>query len=99
MKHCKRHGYQAVETVSGDRVILRFKNFQNTLLQSNKIALDCEERLTDVYDSSNPNRAKIHEAIGVSYARDQRDSSTTIQVLDVVESLGVKTACARHWSV
>jgi hypothetical protein len=88
MKHCKRHGYQAVETVSGDRTILRFKNFQNTLLLSNKIALDCKVKQTDVYDSSNSNRVKIHEAIGVSYAHAQRDSNNTMQVLDVVDGIG-----------
>jgi hypothetical protein len=36
MKHCENQGYQAVETVSGDRAILRFKNFQ--------IGLDCEAK-------------------------------------------------------
>jgi hypothetical protein len=55
MRHYKRHGYQCVETVSGENVILRFRSFQNLLLQSNKILLDSEAKLTDVYDSSNLN--------------------------------------------
>ena len=42
MIRCKRHVYQSVETVSGDKAILRFKDFQNSLGQSNKVTLDCE---------------------------------------------------------
>jgi hypothetical protein len=76
-----------VETVSGDRAILRFKNFQNTLLQSNKISLDCEAKLVEVNDPRFPNRIKEHQAIAVSYAHAQRDNSNTMQLLEIVETL------------
>ena len=45
-------------TVLGDNAILRFKNFENLLLQSDKVNLDIEAKLMDVYDSSNLNRVK-----------------------------------------
>ena len=88
MKHCKRHGCQSVQTVSGDRAILRFKNFQNSLQQSDKVALDCEAALIDVYDPLNSNLVKKHEVIAVSYAHAQRDSCNSMQLVEVVERLG-----------
>ena len=42
----------------------------------------------DVCDSSNLNRFKEHEAIVVAFAHGQRDSSNTMQLVDVFETLG-----------
>ena len=58
--------------------VIRFKNFQNTLLQSNKISLDWEAKLVEVNDPRFPNRIKEHQAIAVFYAHAQRDSSNTM---------------------
>ena len=58
LSHCKCHGYQSVETVWGDNSIFRFKNFKNSLLQSDKVALGIEAKLMDVCDSQNSNRVK-----------------------------------------
>ena len=57
-RHCKRHGFQSLDTVSGDKNILRFKNFRNLFLQSVKVEVDCHDKLTDVYDSWNFDRVK-----------------------------------------
>jgi hypothetical protein len=86
MKHCRRHGYQSLETFSGDRAILSFKIFQNTLLRSNIISLDCKARLVEVNNHRFPNRIKEHQAIAVSYAPAQRNSSNTMQFLEIVET-------------
>ena len=68
MKNYNRYGYQSMETVSGENATLRFKSFQNTLLQSNKVSLGIEAALTDVSDPSNLNRVKKHEDIAISFA-------------------------------
>jgi hypothetical protein len=81
MKHCKRHGYQSVETVGGHQAISQFKNFQNTLMQSNEITFDCEAKLMDVKEPLFPNRIKEHQAIAISYAHAQRDSSNIMRLL------------------
>ena len=49
-RHTKRQGYKCVEAVGS--------NFQNFFLSSDKVTLDCEAKLIDVYDSSNLNRVK-----------------------------------------
>ena len=55
-----------METVLGDNTILRFENFQNSLLQTDKVALDIKTTLMYVYDTLNSSRLKEDEAIGVS---------------------------------
>ena len=79
-----------METVSDEKVISCFKNFQNSLLQSNKVVLDSEAKFKDVYDSSNLNRIKELEVIAFSYANAQRESSNTMQLVEVFETSGGK---------
>ena len=67
LRHSRRHGYQSVESISGENYILRSKNFQNLLLDSEKVELDIKANLADLYDPSNSSRVKEHETIAVSY--------------------------------
>ena len=46
-----------------------------------------EAKLTNVYDPLNLNHVKGHEAISVSYAHIKRDSSNTMQLLEVFATL------------
>ena len=50
--------------------------------------LDTEDKLTDVYNLSNSNRCKELEAFAISYAHAQRDSSNTMQLIEVCVTLG-----------
>ena len=54
-----------------------FSEFTNLLLQSDKVALDIQAKIMDVYDSSNLNRFTQYEGIVVSYAHVVRDASNT----------------------
>ena len=81
LRHFKHHWYERLGLVTGDNGIFRFKNFQNLLLQSDKVELEIDAELMDVYKPSTPNRVKEHEAIAVSYGRDQRDSSNTVPLV------------------
>ena len=51
-------------------------NFQNSILQSTKVAFDIEGKFIDVFDLSDSNRVKEHEAVAASYGHAQRDQST-----------------------
>jgi hypothetical protein len=74
--------------VSGDNATSRFKSFQNTLLQNNKVSLDTEAAFTDVSDLSTLNGVKKHEAIVISFANTRRGSSITIKLVGFVEKFG-----------
>ena len=88
MRHSKCHGYQCLETAVGDNAISRFKNFQNSLLQRDKVALDCEEKLRDVSDTTKLNRIKELETIVVIYDHAQRETFNVNQLVEVVDTLG-----------
>ena len=90
MRHCKRLGYQSLKTIDGEKAITRFKNCQNLILQIDKVDLDRECLLTDVSHSSILNRFKEHKTITDSYAHVQRDSSNTLQFVEVFEALAAK---------
>ena len=74
-----------MKTISGDKAIFSFK--QSSFLEIYKINLDCEAKLIDVYYPSNLNRVREHEAIAVSYAHAQRNSSNTMQLVEVFKKL------------
>ena len=67
LRHYKHHVCQSVETVSGENAIVRFKNSQMSLLQSDKVGLDIKAKLMDVCEPSNSNCVKEHETIAVSF--------------------------------
>ena len=71
-RHCKRHGYQSMETFREKMPSTDLKNFRNLLLQSDKVELDIEAKFMDVFDPSNSNLVEEHEAIAVSFAHGQR---------------------------
>ena len=79
-----------METVSGNNNIVCFINFQNSLLQKDKVSLYIEDKLMDVCDLSNSNLVKEHDAIAVSYGHAQRDLSNSIELVEVLETLGGK---------
>jgi uncharacterized C2H2 Zn-finger protein len=66
MNHCKIHGNQRIEMPAEGKDTLQFKNFQNSLLQVDKVSLDCETRLVEVSDPSRPNIVKEHKLVACS---------------------------------
>ena len=50
----------------GDNAILRYKNFQNIILHSDKVAVGMRAEITNMYYPLNLNYVKEHEAIAIS---------------------------------
>ena len=72
-----------MEKVSVQKAIFRFKNIKQSQLQSDKVTLGIESKLTDMCDPLNLNRLKEHEANAISFAHVQRDDSSIMQLVQV----------------
>ena len=76
-----------METVNGNKVILRFNNSQHSLLEIDKATLNCEAKFKDAYGSFNFNRIKKYEVNVLSYVHEQKDSYNTMKMVEMFEAL------------
>jgi hypothetical protein len=90
LKYCKLYGNQRVEMPAGSKATLQFKNFQNSLLQIDKAALNCEARLLEVSDPSRPNIVKEHKLVTYSNAHARRDSNNKMQLEEFFATMDEK---------